>query len=414
MNNNKPQSFDIAIVGAGMVGLSLACALARLNLKIAIIDRSTIPLKESWQGFDPRVSAIVKSSEYFLKNIGAWQFIEQERHCAYSGMDVWEKDGTGNIQFDSAELAESELGFVIENRIMQWAMQSLLLNQNNVSWFCPENISSFKQEQGSTQEQKWKIDFESGQSIQSELLIGADGALSFVREQLNIELTTKDLEHKAIVCNVETELPHDNIARQIFLPSGPIAFLPLAENDKACSIVWSATPQTSDSLMSLSESDFNLKLNQCFENKLGKVVGSDKRFSFPLFQRHAQTYISSQAALIGDAAHTIHPLAGQGVNLGYMDAAVLAEEIQRAQKRKISIGSKEVLRRYERRRRGQVTLMMNSMRGFQQIYSIGNADLIGLRNLGVKLTNKISPIKNHILSRAMGLDGDLPKLARSR
>lgn len=408
MNAKTISEFDVAIVGAGMVGLSLACALARLNLSIVIIDQNNIAPKNTWQGYDPRVSAIVKSSEHFLKNIGAWDFIKQERHCPYVGMDVWEQDGTANIQFDGAELAQSELGFIIENRVMQWAMVQHLQTHANVVWCCPEKIVAL-----AASKNAWSLELSTKQ-IHCELLIGADGALSYVREQLAIELATKDLAHKALVCNVETELAHQHIARQIFLTTGPLAFLPLAEKNNASSIVWSADPDVIDELMALDETTFNEKLSKKFENRLGKVVHSDKRFSFPLLQRHAKTYIAKQAALIGDAAHTIHPLAGQGVNLGYMDAAVLAEEIERALKRNISIASREVLRRYERRRRGQVTLMMESMRGFQKIYSVNNADLIGLRNLGVKITNRFSPIKNHILSRAMGLDGDVPEIAKSK
>jgi len=406
----KPQTqFDVAIVGAGMVGLSLACALARLDLNIAIIDRNTIPPKETWQGYDPRVSAIVKSSEFFLKNIGAWNFIQKERHCPYVGMDVWEQDGTANIQFDGAELAQTELGFIIENRVMQWAMAELLRSKKNVSWYCPRAIEKLSETESGSD-----IQFSSNEKITCTLLIGADGALSYIRQQLAIDLVEKNLEHKAIVCNVESTLPHNNIARQIFLKSGPLAFLPLADNPNVCSIVWSAEPKVADELMALDEKAFNAKLSKKFENRLGEIISSDQRFSFPLLQRHAKTYIAKQAALIGDAAHTIHPLAGQGVNLGYMDAAVLAEEIERALKRNISIASREVLRRYERRRRGQVTLMMESMRGFQKIYSVNNADLIGLRNLGVKITNRFSPIKNHILSRAMGLEGDVPLIAREQ
>jgi len=325
-------------------------------------------------------------------------------------MDVWEQDGTANIQFDGAELAQSELGFIIENRVMQWSMHELLVTKKNVHWLCPEEIKNFSESSLNNRESGWEIELAS-QTIFSTLLVGADGAFSFVRQQLNIQLAQKDLEHKAIVCNVETEEPHNNIARQIFLKTGPLAFLPLPEKNNASSIVWSSAPEVADELMALDEKTFNEKLSKKFENRLGKVISSDKRFSFPLFQRHAETYIAKNAALIGDAAHTIHPLAGQGVNLGYMDAAVLAEEIERALKRNISIASQEVLRRYERRRRGQVTLMMESMRGFQKIYAVKNTDLIGLRNLGVKLTNRFSPIKNHILSRAMGLDGDIPKIA---
>lgn len=414
-------SFDVVIVGAGMVGLSLACALSQCDLRIAILDRAPIQDKSEWQGSDPRVSAIVKSSEYFLQNIGAWSFIKNERHGPYSAMDVWERDGTASIQFNSDDIAHPELGFIVENRVLQYGMyQSLIQGEHShkVKWIFTETIETIQpcphdaKQESSTP--AWQLKFSSGSAITTNLLVGADGAMSIVREQLGIELKTTDLAHKAIVCNVETERPHDNTARQIFLSSGPLAFLPLAKTHNTCSIVWSSQHDKAEKLMDLDEQAFNTQLEQAFEKRLGKVLSSDRRFSFPLFQRHAITYIEKHAVLIGDAAHTIHPLAGQGVNLGFMDAAVLAEEIERAIERNINIASREVLRRYERRRRGHVTVMMESMRGFQHVYAVKNPDLIGLRNFGVRLTNKFTPLKNHILSRAMGLDGDLPKLARPR
>lgn len=406
MSKKNIKQCDLAIVGAGMVGLSLACALAQHEISIVIIDRNLPEVKENWQGFDARVSAIVKSSEYFLKNIGAWKFIDKERFCAYQGMEVWEQDGTARIEFDAMELGYTELGYIIENRIMQWAMMEKLRQYGNVVWFCPENISQL------TKETQWHLEFDSGKTLEAELLVGADGALSYVRQYLGIDIKETNLEHKALVCNVVCEKEHSNIARQIFLKSGPLAFLPLAENPFACSIVWSADYHASEALMAMDETAFNDMLGKKFEYTLGKIESSDRRFSFPLYQRHAKSYIAKQAALIGDAAHTIHPLAGQGVNLGYMDAAVLAEEILRAKKRSIPISSREVLRRYERRRRGQVSLMMAAMRGFQQTFSVRNADFIGLRNLGVRFTNQMSPVKHHILSRAMGIDGDVPAIAK--
>jgi 2-polyprenylphenol 6-hydroxylase len=401
MNTNTTfESFDVLIVGAGMVGLSLAAALAPLPLSIAIIDTATQPEKSQWQGRDPRISAIVKSSEIFLKQTHAWDFIAQERHCAFYGMDVWEQDGTANIQFDAADVGEQNLGYLIENRVMQWALEQSIRQYKNVSWFCPETISQFQKQKD------WHIHFSSGKTVSAKLLIGADGANSFVREKLGMEVVIKDLGHHAIVCNVQTEKPHQGIARQIFLNSGPLAFLPLVPDDDKhyCSIVWSLTPEKAKAMMALDEAQFNQRLTEQFEYRLGEVLHSDKRFSFPLFQRHAKSYIDDSVALIGDAAHTIHPLAGQGVNLGYADAQALAEEIERAIERKIAINSREVLRRYERKRRGQNTLMMQSMGVFQNLYGTNIPDLRLLRNWGLSLTNKSTLLKNQFLKQAMGIN----------
>jgi 2-polyprenylphenol 6-hydroxylase len=393
-------TFDVIVVGAGMVGLSLVAALAPLKLKIAIVDQTAPAEKSTWQGRDPRVSAIVKSSELFLKKTGAWDFITQERFCSFYGMDVWEQDGTANIQFDAADAGEQNLGYIIENRVMQWALQQNIKQYQNVSWFCPQTIGDFKKNK------LWHMTLANGLEIQGELLIGADGANSFVREKLGMEVVIKDLGHHAIVCNVQCEKPHQGIARQVFLNSGPLAFLPLEKHETKnyCSIVWSLTPEKAKAMMALDEEKFNQKLTEHFEYRLGEVISSDKRFSFPLLQRHAKSYIGENIALIGDAAHTIHPLAGQGVNLGYMDAQALAEEIERALQRKIPISSREVLRRYERKRRGENTLMMQSMRVFQNVYATNNPDLRLLRNWGLGLTNKSTFLKNFFLKQAMGIN----------
>jgi len=442
VEGNIDTVFDVVIVGAGMVGLSLACALKTLpatqTLNIAIIDKNPILEKSQWQGTDPRVSAIVKSSENLLRNIGAWPYIEHHHQHAYTAMEVWEKDGTASIEFDSAEVSHTELGFITENRVLQRSLYDCLLalqeeeNQayneetsskksseksNSLQWFFSDAISHLEKatpNNKKTKENKnrnWIVNFENQKSINARLLIGADGAMSFIRNQLNISLNSKNLEHKAMVCHVSCEEAHNNVARQLFLIDGPLAFLPQPD-PHMCSIVWSSSHEKIDQLMALDAPAFNVKLAKAFEYKLGSIQFSDARFSFPLHQRHADSYIEKNAALIGDAAHTIHPLAGQGVNLGFMDAAVLAEEIARAVKRGFDINSREMLRRYERRRRGQVSLMMQSMRGFQQLYATKNADLIGLRNLGVKLVNNMSPIKHQVLKHAMGLSGDLPELAK--
>jgi len=393
-------TFDVIVVGAGMVGLSLVAALAPLKLKIAIVDQTAPAEKDSWTGRDPRVSAIVKSSELFLKKTGAWDYIIQERFCSFYGMDVWEQDGTANIQFDAADAGEQNLGYIIENRVMQWALQQNIKQHQNVSWFCPQTISDFKKNK------HWHMTLANGLEIEGELLIGADGAKSFVREKLGMEVVIKDLGHHAIVCNVQCEKPHQGIARQVFLNSGPLAFLPLEKDETKnhCSIVWSLTPEKAKAMMALDEEKFNQKLVEHFEYRLGEVISSDKRFSFPLLQRHAKSYIGEAVALIGDAAHTIHPLAGQGVNLGYMDAQALAEEIERALQRKIPISSREVLRRYERKRRGENTLMMQSMRVFQNLYASNNPDLRLLRNWGLGFTNKSTLAKNFFLKQAMGIE----------
>ena len=253
-----------------------------------------------------------------------------------------------------------------------------------------------------------------GTLLKSRLLVAADGANSKARFWAGIPMREWDYLHHAVVTTVETEKPHNGCARQNFLDTGPLAFLPLPDSDDGrhfCSIVWSLVPDEASRVMELSDQDFCEALAKGIEHKLGAVISTDKRYCLPLRQRHAKQYHRNRVVLIGDAAHTIHPLAGQGANLGLLDVACLAEELLHAHHRGGDFADESVLNRYQRKREGQNLAMAGIMEGFQRLFHSDNLLLRWVRNAGLRTTNQLPFLKESLVSRAMGLKGDLPEMA---
>jgi len=415
MDEAEIQEFDIVIAGAGMVGASLACLLAESSLRIALIDRN--PLRPQTEGnnrklsskeFDPRVSAISSASQQLFRELGVWDDMVAQRVCNYSSMEVWDAEGTGSISFSAAEINEPELGSIIENSIIISALHRRISEAENVVPITPFSIEAFERVE-SSDGAIVKLNADDGQSISAPLVIAADGANSKLRGLANFECREWDYEQHALVTTVQTELPHGNTARQRFLETGPLAFLPLrvAQGDSSqhfCSIVWSMLPAQADRALSLNENEFNLELAAAIEGRLGKIEFSDQRFVFPLRQRHALDYVKDGIALVGDAAHTIHPLAGQGVNLGLLDAKALAEELLRGLKAGRTLADSTVLLRYQRRRKSSNLSMMWLMEGFKRLFAQQDLSIRWLRNKGMNAADKMTPIKNQMIRRAMGLD----------
>jgi len=415
MSDAQINEFDIVIAGAGMVGASLACLLAESSLRIALIDRN--PLAQSKGNdspeirsdkFDPRVSAISQASQQLFRQLGVWEDMKAARVCNYSAMEVWDAEGTGSIEFSAAEINKTELGSIVENSIIIAALHKRIAQLENVFPITPFSIESFERierDAGSIV----KLNADDGQAIRAPLVIAADGANSKLRALANFECREWDYEQHALVTTVRTALPHNNTALQRFMETGPLAFLPLRaseENDAQhfCSIVWSMLPDQAERAMSLSEGEFNAELAAALESKLGAIEWSDKRFVFPLRQRHALDYVKESIVLVGDAAHTIHPLAGQGVNLGLLDAKALAEELQRGIEVGRSVADPTVLLRYQRRRKGSNLSMMWLMEGFKQIFAQQDLSIRWLRNIGMNAVDKMTPIKNQMIRKAMGFD----------
>lgn len=397
--------YDVAIVGGGMVGTTLACALGGTPLRVALIEAMVPRLKWPQAGFDLRVSAITRATQCIFESLDVWPKIMAQRVSPFRSMHVWDATGTGVIHFDSADLGEGLLGHIIENRIILAALHERLSEHENVELLCPTKLKHLQMHADQI-----TLELESGDPINTSLLVGADGSHSWVRDQADISVRGWDYDQSALVTHVKTALAHQETAWQRFMPDGPLAFLPLTQGYS--SIVWSTTPTYAEELKSMDELDFRAELRFAFEDTLGEIHSLGERATFPLHFAHAETYVRPRIALLGDAAHTIHPLAGQGVNLGMADVATLAEVLQDALVAHQDIGSMAVLRRYERWRKAENQTMLAAADGFKRLFGSELSTLRWARNMGMELLYKLPPIKNLIMRYAMGLAGDLPKLAR--
>ena len=388
-----------------MVGAALACALGNSSLKIALLDHvSAVAPPE--KDYDLRVSALTLASRALFENLGAWDGMARRRVSPVREMQVWSGEGSGSIHFNAAEIGEPALAWIVENSVIQTALIERLHQFTNVHYLCPVEIADITlADNGAV------VTLKDGRSLHAKLLVGADGADSAVRRAAGIEAQSLNLHQKGIVATVTTEKPHEQTARQRFLTTGPLAFLPLGE-PHTCSIVWSADTARADQLMALDDAAFIAELLQAFGDSLGKIQTIGPRAGFPLALSHAKAYTAPHLALVGDAAHTVHPLAGQGVNLGFLDAATLAEVLLDAATKQKDIGAHAVLRRYERWRKGDNLAMISVTGGFKYLFGNELPVVSQLRNWGLSLTDAATPVKNFIMRRASGLEGDLPKLAR--
>ncbi|MFY9178815.1 MAG: UbiH/UbiF/VisC/COQ6 family ubiquinone biosynthesis hydroxylase [Venatoribacter sp.] len=398
-------NFDVVIVGAGMVGESIALAIAKENagLSVAIVDpayqQSEPNMGTGINDYGLRVSALSAKSQAFLTQLGAWQRIPQDRLTPYTGMYVWDAQGTGVVQFDARDLHLPALGTIVENDQTQWALRQAVKEQSSIRSFAQKvRYIDNRQADGYT-----PVALENGEFLNAKLVIGADGALSRVRQWAGFATREWDYGHQAIVATVKVEQPNQATAWQRFRPEGPLAFLPMPHSSQHCSIVWSTSPEEAEQVLALSDADFNQALTNAFEGKLGQVLESSKKASITLRQRHAKTYWKDGVVLAGDAAHSIHPLAGQGVNLGFKDAQTLAEEIVRGANSGLDIGGKDVLAAYQRRRQVDNLVTMASMEGFKQLFAAQNPLLRLARNQGMRLFDRVTPLKQQVVMKAMGL-----------
>jgi 2-polyprenylphenol 6-hydroxylase len=402
----EPRHFDVVIIGAGIAGASLAVALSGKGLSIALVearelDTAALPQAIGLADFDPRVSALTPRSSAFLQQLGAWDAIAAYRYCAYQHMTVWDAEGTGQIEFDRAEVGAAELGHIVENRAIVHALLAQVSAASDINVMSPAALQSCTRLPSS----QMSLQLADGVCLQADLLVAADGALSRVREMMGFSCREWDYGHRAIVATVEVERSHEATAWQRFLPSGPLALLPLpgSEGRHFCSIVWSLQEDKVDAILALDDAAFCAELQRVSEARLGAVLGSSRRFAHPLRQRHAVDYVQPGVALVADAAHTIHPLAGQGINLGLQDVAVLAEEIEAGRHCGISPGQLELLRRYQRRRKGENLMMMSAMDGFKRLFEQQSLPLRWLRNVGMRHLDTLVPVKRQLMRHAMGL-----------
>jgi len=403
--SEKNLRFDILVVGGGMVGAALACACLGKGWRIAVVE--TREPQRVWpEGeVDLRVSALNHASQRILERLGAWDRIAQLGASPYREMHVWDAIGGGSIHFNSAELGESDLGHIVENRVIQLALWERLEGAEDVTLLCPADLDDIELTIDAA-----LLDLKDGRRIIARLLVGADGRDSRVRGRAGIASRGWLYDQQALVANVQVQEWHRETAWQRFLPTGPLAFLPLL--DGRCSIVWSATELRATELMALGDGDFRSELEEAIDGKLGSIGEVGLRAAFGLRMQHAEQYVKPRLALIGDAAHAVHPLAGQGVNLGFLDAAALATALDVAKGRGRDIGGLWTLRRYERARRGDNILMLAAMDGFKRLFSNAVPPLGILRSAGLSTVDRLAPLKHLFMRHALGLGDDMPPLAR--
>ena len=405
-------ALDVLIVGGGPVGASAAALLqlahkdGRQPLRVAVLELNRPAAMPPDAPLDSRVSALSRASERILTAIGAWPLIPQSRMQPYERMRVWHESvqprSTDVLEFDAAYAGEPNLGYIVENRLVQAA--ALTAFESAGGEVIAGELSRLR-----VHDHHVELATSAG-TLFCRLVVGADGARSSVRESVGLAAEKSSYRQTAIVANVRTELPHERAAWQRFLGTGTLAFLPLA--DGCSSVVWSADDAAAEPLLAMSPSDFEQELLRQSDGVLGAVKLRTDRQSFPLHKLTAHRFTAHRCALIGDAAHVVHPLAGQGVNLGLLDAAALCELISAALRTREDPGAQRVLRRYERWRKSEIEPVALAIDAFNRYLAHGVGPLSRLAQRGLALVNRTEEVKRFFITRALGLAGELPKVAR--
>jgi 2-octaprenylphenol hydroxylase len=373
--------YDIAIVGAGIVGLSAALSLANAGFQIVVFDQLT-PDLEPHDDYDLRTVALNPSAKALLQKIQVWKQVPTSKIGIMHNMQVWDQQGQGNIQFDADTAGIEAISFVVENRELVKALYMEAKKNKNITLKTPFVLNTLETLR-----------------TYADLIIAADGKNSWTREQLNIKVTIRDYQHKAVVSIIETKKPHKNTAFQVFLDKGPIGLLPMA-NPHHMSMVWSTTPYHAEQLVNSNDKEFNCTLSNAFDLKQGLMKSITPRVSIPLAMQHANTYLAPGAVLIGDAAHSIHPLAGQGANLGLSDVACLTRCLLNAKNKDQSISAQKILRPFERERKTKNADMICLMRSFKEVFSSQNKAVKTLCSLALNTANKSDFLKKYFMQFA--------------
>jgi len=385
--------FDIAVVGGGMVGAAAACLLAQQGWQIAVIEQTEPDAYSPEQAMDLRVSAISPASVRLLQQAGVWDALLAMRIRAYTELATWEVPGL-ETHFHAQEAGVPELGFIVENRLIQLALWQRLQTLPNVTLLCPAQVSALVQ-----QSEDATVTLNNGQTITAAWLLAADGANSRLRSMAGIGINRWDYRQDCMLINVDLEDDAPPITWQQFYPNGPRAFLPLAGHK--ASLVWYDTPEKIAQLVALSPTQLEREVKRHFPEQLPACTVTQSG-AFPLIRRHAQHYYQGRVILLGDAAHTIHPLAGQGVNLGFKDVACLVDLWQNTRQKQLPFGT-EQLKQYERRRLCDNSMMQSAMDLFYAGFSAPHAPLKILRNVALLVADNAGLVKRKALRYALGL-----------
>ncbi len=409
MTVGPENSFDLVVVGAGMVGATAAALAARAGFSVAVIEGAAPAAFEPDRPVGLRVSAFSPGAAAVLAEAGAWRNVENSRHCPYRDMVVEDRDESASIGFQAPEFGLERLGTIVENDLVQWSLWQSISMMAGIELYCPDRVAGLDYADGSP-----VVVLESGLRLGARLLAGADGANSRIRELLGIGQKHWEYGQTGVVGVVESAAPNPGVAWQRFLDGGPLAFLPLA--DGASSIVWSCPEREAARLLDLDEPSFLAELEQAAagspDHWPGKLDRIGPRAAFPLTMRLSERYCARRAVLLGDAAHVMHPLAGQGVNMGLLDAAALAEVLIDARRAQRDIGDEKVLQKYDRWRRSEAEVMSRGVHGLRSLFMPESLDL--LRRAGLGLVSKSWTAREAFIRRATGQNTNAPALAKGQ
>jgi 2-octaprenyl-6-methoxyphenol hydroxylase len=409
---SREKRVEVAFAGGGMVGLTLACALARAGMSVAVVDRET-PADVAALSYDGRASAIALGSKRIFEAIGLWERIEDQASPIW---DIRVADGHPLrgvsplfLHYDHAQVGSDPFGWIIENRVIRQALHTLAgdiaAETGRLRLIAPEAVERIERSAASA-----RLYLAGGEEIAADLAIAADGKFSRQRDAAGISVTGWAYDQVSIVCTVRHARAHQGTAVELFLPGGPFAMLPMTENRS--NVVWSEKADLAPHYLAMPEDEFLAELTRRFGDWLGEIELVGPRFSYPLSLSYAETYIGQRFALIGDAAHSIHPIAGQGLNMGLRDVAAMAEVLVDARRLGLDIGSQDVLAQYERWRRFDNVLLAAVTDGLTRLFSNDATPLRLARDIGLAAVNRTPPAKHFLMRHAMGVVGDLPRMVR--
>lgn len=388
---STPDRCEIAVIGGGIVGSATACALLRAGFDVHLIERGSVPPAFDPGQVDPRVYAISAGSADFLDSLDVWNAVRETRAEPIQRMQVWDRDAAHPLRFDAADAGAISLGWIVEHRLLAHRLWTAL-PLDRVHTGVDVRDTRFDDDSGAT------LTLADGSSLHAQLAIGAEGADSPLREAAGIDTTGWSYASTALVCHLQASVPHRGTALQRFLPSGPVALLPLADGRR--SLVWSTTQADAHELLSLSDTEFAAHLQAAMQDAAGTLSAPTRRLGFPLRLLHAQQYVAPRCALVGDSAHVIHPLAGQGLNLGLADAQCLVAELASARRARRSWWAMRTLQRYERARQADSLDMLALTDALGRAFALDLPGWRALLSLGLRTVDRLGVLKTGLAGRA--------------